>query len=85
MIIHDSNLFQYSGASPTAAEQGVFRLRAENLRKRMNASQNETDGVTSPEEAEMIRRWMNPEDSHGSAQDERHHKPHHAIDPDEFA
>jgi hypothetical protein len=81
MHIHDSNSFSYANISPTAAaEHATARQRAENVRKRLMASANETDGITSPDEANPIARWMDPVHSRVLADDE-----YHASSPEEEA
>jgi hypothetical protein len=73
MHIHDSNNFLYTNFNPTAAaEHATNRQRAENLRKRLMSSQNETDGIVSPEETSLIGHWMDAQNSHVAADDEYH-------------
>lgn len=73
MHIHDSNNFLYTNFNPTAAaEHATNRQRAENVRKRLMSSQNETDGIVSPEEASLIGHWMDARKSRVDADDEYH-------------
>jgi hypothetical protein len=73
MHIHDSSNITYMNINPTAAaEHATARQRAENVRKRLMSSQDETDGVTSPEEAMMLGHWMDAASSHTVEDDEYH-------------
>ena len=74
MHIHDANLYQIFQIAPTAGTEGALsRRRAENLRKRLMANADETDGITSPDEANMLEYRMDAKNSRLDEDDEYHH------------
>jgi hypothetical protein len=73
MHIHDSISFNHIDVNPSAAaESATARMRAENVRKRLMASANETDGVSSPDELNLISQWMDSRHSQMLPGDEYH-------------
>jgi hypothetical protein len=83
MHIHNSVSLTYANVNPTAAaEHATARQRAENVRKRLMSSANETDGVTSPDEANGITGLLDPP-QRGMLEDDEYH-PHHESRESDF-
>jgi hypothetical protein len=73
MHIHDSVNFNITSVNPAAAaESATSKQRAENVRKRLMASADETDGVTSPDETSFLGQWMNATQNRALDDDEYH-------------
>jgi hypothetical protein len=73
MHIHDSTHLNYTNVNPSASvDNAAARVRAENVRKRLMASANETDGISSPDELNLIGQWMDSRHSQTLPDDEYH-------------
>jgi hypothetical protein len=73
MHIHDSTSFNHVYVNPpTTVENATARQRAENIRKRLMASANETDGISSPDELNLIGQWMDSRHSQMLPDDQYH-------------
>ena len=72
MHIHSMNFNVNSISSAGAAESAAARQRAADVRKKLMSSDTDLDGVSGPDEANLISRWMNAAHAPLPGEDEYH-------------